>query len=487
MTSISIDQTINNLFEPFATFLSDIIFYSVPLGAGDDALSVKLILVLLAGAALFFTIYLNFINLRGFKHAIDQIRGKCDHESDAGEISKFQALSASLSGAVGLGNIAGVAVAISLGGPGAVFWMVMMGLLGMSSKFAEVMLGVKYRIQNDPEHPETFSGGPMYYLKAAFAKIGLAPLGIFFAGFFAICGIGGAFGGGNMFQANQSYQQLVNVTMDENGISFWSDYGWLFGLILAIAVGIVIIGGLKSIAGAAAKIVPAMGVLYMGTCLFVIIVNWHNIPAAFMEIFTLAFDTQSAFGGILGAMLVGVQRASFSNEAGLGSAAIVQAPTKTDEPASQGFVGMLGPFIDTVIVCTMTALVIVISGVHHGYEGEMGVAMTSSALETGLSFAPYILALVVLLFAYSTMITWAYIGEKCLTYLTGESDLVKIIYRLIFCLFVIIGSSADLGHVINFSDAMIFAMGIPNIIGLLILAPEIRKDLKAYWRNRKSI
>ncbi len=479
----SIDQAINNLFEPVATAAAGVIFYAEPFTGYD----IKLIVVWLVAASAFFTIYLGFINFRGFKHALYLVSGKGNKgEGKDGEISPFQALSASLSGTVGLGNIAGVAVAVSLGGPGAVFWMVVMGFLGMSAKFAEVMLGVKYRVRGGSNHEESLSGGPMYYLKHAFAKHGMTKLGVFVAGFFAICGIGGAFGGGNMFQANQSMIQLMNVTGGEDA-SFWADKKWLFGLILAFSVGIVIIGGIKSIAKAASRIVPLMGLLYLVTGLIVIALHWYAIPEALMQIVVLAFDPASAYGGILGALLVGAQRAAFSNEAGLGSAAIVHSAVKTDQPVSQGFVGMLGPFIDTVVICLVTALVIVVTGAYLDSDGVEGVALTSRALESGIGGAQYILAIVVILFAYSTLITWSYYGQKCLTYLVGENDMIVLIYKLVFCGFVIVGASmSELKSVIDFSDAMIFAMGIPNIIGLYLLAPEIKKDLKDYWATQKA-
>lgn len=472
-----IDTAINEAFAPVSDAIAGVVFYAEPFTGYD----IKLILIWLASAAVFFTVYLGFINFRGFSHAIALVSGKYDkgNETSEGEISRFQALATSLSGTVGLGNIAGVAVAVSLGGPGAVFWMVVMGFLGMSSKFAEVFLAVKYRAHTDEAHPEKLSGGPMYYLRHAFTKFGLPQAGMLVGGFFAVCGIGGAFGGGNMFQANQAYQQLVNITGGDTG--FWADKGWLFGLIFAIAVGAVIIGGLKSIARAASTIVPFMGLLYIGMGLIVIALHWQQIPLALVEIVTMAFDSSSVYGGILGAMLMGVQRASFSNEAGLGSAAIVHSAVKTNEPASQGFVGMLGPFIDTVVICMVTALVIVISGTYLDSEGIEGVELTSRSLESGIPGAKYVLAFVVILFAYSTLITWSYYGQKCLTYLFGENETVKIIYKLFFCLIIVVGASANMGAVINFSDAMIFAMGIPNIIGLYLLAPEIRNDVKTYW------
>ena len=394
-------------------------------------------------------------------------------------------MATSLSGTVGLGNIAGVAVAVSLGGAGAVFWMVLMGLLGMSTKFVEVTLGVKYRAHADAEHPEKLSGGPMYYLKAAFAKRNMHKTGSVMAGIFAVFCIGGSLGGGNMFQANQSFTQFVNMTGGTDA-SWWADKGWLFGLILAFLVGLVIIGGIQSIARVTSKLVPLMGGVYMIAGLTVIALHYQNIPAAFAEIFTQAFSFEAGFGGFIGALLVGVQRASFSNEAGLGSAAIVHATAKTNKPISQGFVGMLGPFIDTVVICLVTALVIVITGSYND-GGEMeGVALTSRALESGVSWFPYVLGVTVFLFAYSTLITWSYYGMKCVGYLVGEKDWVDMAFKLVFCGFIVVGCSAELSNVITFSDAMILSMGIPNLIGLYLFAPEIKKDLKEYLHALRS-
>ncbi len=473
----SIDQKIDTFFQPVAETMSGIVFYSMPLMDGVD---VKLILVWLALATFFFSFYLGFVNIRYFKHALDVLSGKFDKASDKsdGQISRFQALSTSLSGTVGLGNIAGVAVAVSIGGPGAVFWMVLMGFLAMSLKFAEVTLAVKYRVHADINHPSRIAGGPMYYLQEAFNQFNWTFMGKFMAGFFALCCIGGSIGGGNMFQANQAYQQVLNVSGGD--ASFLADKGWIFGLFLAFLVGLVIIGGLKSIAAVASKLVPAMGLIYVTAGLIVIAIFYQNIPAAFVEIFQSAFSMEAGLGGFLGGLLVGVQRAAFSNEAGLGSAAIVHSNAKTDEPISQGFVGMLGPFIDTVIICLITALVIVISGAHHAADGVEGVALTSRALESGVSWFPYVLSVTVFLFAYSTMITWCYYGLRGVTYLFGYNDAIEMAFKLFFCLCVVIGCSAELNNIISFTDAMILSMGIPNIIGLYLLAGVIKKDLKEY-------
>jgi AGCS family alanine or glycine:cation symporter len=476
-----IDQTIDSAFAPIAGAIADVIFYAEPVTGYD----IKLILVWLVAVALFLTFYLGFVNLRYFGHALAIVRGKYDTDKDRGEINSFQALTTSLSGTVGLGNIAGVAVAVSAGGPGAVFWMAMMGLFGMSAKFAEAALGVKYRVYPDKENrPNHVAGGPMYYLKAALDRHNQAKLGTFLAVVFCICTIGGAIGAGNMFQANQAFQQVLNISGGED--SFFDGKGWLFGLILSLLVGAVIIGGLKSIAAVASRIVPFMGGLYLAAGLIVIAMNFQNIPAGFAEIFQQALTPEAGFGAVLGGLLIGVQRAAFSNEAGIGSAAIVHATARTDDPVKQGFVGMLGPFIDTIVICMVTALVIVMTGAYEGSEGMEGVSLTSRAFESALPWFPYVLALTVFLFAYSTMIAWFYYGVKALDYLTGEKPVVEWAYKIIFCLFIIVGASSQLDSIVEFSDAMIFAMAIPNVIGLYLLAPELKADLRNYLQHLKK-
>ena len=479
---MSIDQKINEFFAPISDVVTSIVFFAVPI---SEDLDVRLILVWLVMAALFFTLYFGFIQLRYFGHAIDLLRGKHDKdEGSDGQINRFQALATSLSGTVGLGNIAGVAVAVSVGGPGAVLWMILMGLFSMATKFCEVALGVKYRRHMDPESPEEISGGPMYYLKDAFDNRGIPYVGGVVAAIFAFACICGSVGGGNMFQANQAYFQVMNVTGGAEG--FLGDKGWLFGLGLAFLVGLVIIGGIKSIAAVASRLVPVMGIIYLIAGCIVIAIHYTNIPAGLLTIITSAFSLEAGIGGFLGGLLVGVQRAAFSNEAGLGSAPIVHSTAKTNDPISQGFVGMLGPFIDTVIICTVTALVIVISGAYVDGSGVEGVELTSRAMASGVSWFPYILALTVFLFAYSTLITWSYYGLKAVTYLFGEKKMIELLFKLFFCFCVVVGASVPLDQLINFSDAMILAMGIPNILGLYLLAPEIRKDLKAYIQKLKE-
>lgn len=479
-TSNGIDAAINSFFEPIATVSSNVIFYSVNM---TEDLSVPLILIWLVAISIFMTLYLNFVNFRFFKYGLDVLRGKHDRdEGSDGQINRFQALATSLSGTVGLGNIGGVAIAVSLGGPGAVFWMIVMGFIAMSTKFAEVTLGVKYRHHRDAEHPGRISGGPMYYLRDAFGNRNIPYLGPFFAGLFAVCCIGGSIGGGNMFQANQAFSQLVNVTGGPEGPV--ADSGWIFGLVLAFFVGIVIVGGIKSIANVASRIVPFMGILYVLCAIVIIAVNYQNIPEAFSSIFIQAFAPDAVAGGILGAMLVGIQRATFSNEAGVGTAAIAHSAARTKDPLAQGFVGMLGPFIDTVVICTITALVIVVSGAHLDPDKAVeGVDLTSRAFESGASWFPYILALTVLLFAYSTILTWSYYGVKSATFLFGENAYSEYIYKFVFLACIVVGASSDLKHVIGFTDAMIFAMAIPNVIGLYLLAPELKRDLKEYMKG----
>ena len=477
---MEIDRIIDTAFEPISNAVASVIFYSVPL----LGLEFKLVLIWLVLAALFFTVYLGFINIRCFKHAIDVLRGKFDNQHADGEINRFQALMTSLSGTVGLGNIAGVAVAISVGGPGAALWMAIMGLFGMSTKFVEVTLGVKYRQHGSKRHPEAISGGPMYYLRHAFERLQKPQMGKFMAGLFAVCCIGGTVGAGGLFQANQAYQQALVVTGGDTG--FLADKGWLFGLFMAVLVGLVILGGIQWIAAVASRVVPIMAITYIFAGFVVIGLHYTAIPEAMQIIVEMAFYPEAGIGALMGALLMGVQRATFSNEAGLGSSAIAHSAVKTDVPVSQGMVGMLGPFIDTVVICMVTALVIVISGAYVEGNGIEGVELTSRAFASGISWFPYVLSITVFLFAYSTMISWSYYGLKCATYLFGEYDVVENTYKLLFCVFIVIGASTQLSNIILFTDSMIFAMAIPNIIGLYMLAPEVKNDLKLYLKNLKE-
>lgn len=476
---MSIDTKIDAFFAPISSAAFDIVLYSVPVFGQD----VKLLLVLMLSAALFFTFYLGFVNLRYFKHGVEVAFGKYDNPKHDGRISSFQALMASLSGTVGLGNIAGVAAAVTTGGPGAVFWMVVMGLLGMSTKFAEVTMGVKYRVHGSKEHPEKISGGPMYYLRDGLAARGFPLWGKILGIFFAVCCIAGGVGGGNMFQSNQVYQQALNVTGGE--ASFLAGYAWVFGLGLAFLTGVVIIGGIKSIANVASKVVPAMGIIYVGAGLVVIFMNLQGVPDAFSSIFSEAFSLKAGLGGLLGGLLVGIQRAAFSNEAGLGTAAVVYAAARAKHPVSQGMASMIGPFIDTVVVCTMTALVILTSGIYTQGDGLAGVELTSAAFATGLSWFPYVLALAVFMFAYSTLITFYYYAVKCLTFIFGEHDYLERGFQVAYLSCIVIGCAAKFSSLIDFTDAMFLSMAVPNIIGLFIFAPEIKAELKDYIKKMK--
>jgi len=493
----SFQEDINNAFIPVVSFLDKIIFWDpfYSLGLYDNIIrdssgeilknangtnkttKIPIVVVWLVLGAIFFTIRMKFINIRGFKHAISLVKGDYDDPNDKGEVSHFQALTTALSATVGLGNIAGVAIAIAVGGPGATFWMIIAGLLGMSSKFVECTLGVKYRKVD--ENGEV-SGGPMYYLRDGLAKYNAGGLGKVLAVLFAILCIGGSFGGGNMFQANQAYEIL--------GAQFpmMADNGPLFGVVLAILVGAVIIGGIKSIANVTDKIVPFMAVLYVGAALVVIFANFGQIGTVFALIFDGAFNSDAALGGVIGVLIQGFRRAAFSNEAGVGSASIAHAAAKTSEPVSEGIVSLLEPLIDTVVICTMTALVIIITGHHVDTGGLGGVQLTSSAFGSVISWFPYLLVLAIFLFAFSTMVSWSYYGLKSWEYLFGKSKFSEFSYKIIFLIFIVIGSSVSLGAVLDFSDMMILAMAFPNILGLLFLSKEVRSDLDSYFARLKS-
>jgi alanine or glycine:cation symporter, AGCS family len=495
-----LDEKINDWVKPATDLVANkIIFKSISIANVD----VPIVVIYLLLAAAFFTVYFNFINVTGFGTALKTVRGKYDEidhheaadskdtlvvdgdvkgtikiEGKQGEVSHFQALTAALSGTVGLGNIAGVAIAISLGGPGATFWMIVAGLLGMSSKFVECTLGVKYR---DVGPDGTVYGGPMYYLSKGLRLKGLGGLGKGLAAFFAVMCIGGSFGGGNMFQANQAAKQFNDMLGITSGYA-----GALFGIILAGLVAIVIIGGIKRIATVTEKVVPFMVGVYVTAALIIIGLNITALPQAFGLIFKGAFSAEGVTGGLIGVLIIGMKRAAFSNEAGVGSAAIAHSAVKTNYAASEGLVALMEPFIDTVIVCTMTSLVIIITQ-NYGDPGVMdGVALTSRAFATVLPWFPYVLTVAVVLFAFSTMLSWSYYGLQSWMYLFGKSKLSDYTYKILFCIFVVIGSAASLSAVTDFSDAMIFAMSIPNVIGLMILLPEVRNEVKKYYSSIKA-
>ena len=465
------DQFIDATMKPIANFVSAFIFASVPVFGTE----VPLIVFWLVAGGVFFTGYSRFINVRGFAQAVRIVSGRYKDPDDPGEISQFQALTTAVSGTVGVGNIANVAVAISLGGPGATFWMIVAGLLGMSTKFAECTLGVRYRRDN-PDG--SVSGGPMYYLERGLADLHCPRLGkglgIFYAGSIVI----GCIGIGNMFQSNQATAIFLTVA----NIGFLSDKAWLVGVALAILVGVVIVGGIKSIANTTSKLVPAMALLYIAMALLVIGLNADRLPGALVAIWNGAFSPEGIAGGALGVLIHGFRRAVFSNEAGLGSAAIAHATARTPKPVSEGFVALLEPFIDTVVICTMTGLVIVTTVYEPALAGSdvSGIELTTRAFASTLSWSPIPLALAALLFAYSTMIAWAYYGLKAFTYLAGEGRAADLGFKVFFCAFVVIGSSVNLGALIDLSDALIFTVAIPNLLGLYFLAPVVKRELDNY-------
>jgi alanine or glycine:cation symporter, AGCS family len=477
-----IDQTIESAVAPIATLLSNFIFYKISL-LGAQA---PIIVIWLVCAALFFTLYFGFINLRGLPQAIRLVRGDFHNpntlgEKSPGEISHFQAVATAISGTVGIGNIGGVAVAITIGGPGAAFWMIVAGFLGMSTKLVECTLGVKYRQQNADG---SVSGGPMYYLERYLTDRNHPKAGRFLGGFYALAMVIGCLGIGNMFQSNQAYMQFVTITGGEQ--SFFADKGWLFGLGISLAVGAVIIGGIKSIAAVAGKVVPFMAILYVLSCIVIIGFSAEHIPSAFALILNGAFGPENAsdsvMGGIIGAMMVGFQRAVFSNEAGIGSAPIAHAAVQTDEPASEGLVSLLEPLIDTVIICTLTSLVIITTAYPAGLmnSGLEGIELTSAAFAHHLSWAPLPLAIAALLFAFSTSIAWSYYGLKGWTYLFGNHQQSQNIFKLCFCIFIALGCMVQLSAVLEFSDAMVFVLAIPNIIGLYLFAPTVKREVDQY-------
>jgi len=477
----NIDALINSAVQPVTEAVSSVIFFKAPLFGAD----VPLVVMWLFVGAVFFTLYLGFINLRGFLHAICLVRGDYSHDHHAGEVSHFQALTAAVSGTVGIGNIGGVAVAVTVGGPGATFWMILAGILGMSTKFMECTLGTRFRRHN-PDG--SVSGGPMYFLEGGLSERGWPTIGKWIGHFYALGIVIGCMGIGNMFQSNQAFVQMVNVTGGDQA-SWLAGKGWLFGTVLATLVGLVIIGGIRSIAKVTERLVPFMTVLYCSMALTIIFMNSAAVPGAIDMIIEGAFSDSGMAGGALGAMIVGIQRAVFSNEAGIGSASIAHSAVKTDEAISQGYVSMLEPFIDTVVICTMTALVIITTmyadpGFASGGMG--GIEMTSSAFSRDISWSPYLIAVAAILFAFSTMITWAYYGLKGWTYLVGEGRAADIGFKFVFCVFVALGSTLQLGAILDFSDAMVFVICVPNVLGLYLLAPLVKRELNSYRSRLKD-
>lgn len=498
-----LDEQINEAFTPIANWWEGLILHNF------FGTNIPTIIILLVGGALFFTVYFGFVNVRRFATAINTVRGKyesIDHhsaeksllafegdikgtikdESKEGEVSHFQALATAVSGTVGNGNIAGVALAIAVGGPGATFWMILCGLIGMSTKFVECTLGVKYR---DIGEDGTVYGGPMYYLTKGLQEKGFATLGKILAFVFAFLCIGASFGGGNAAQSNQAAMQLVESFGMTGGSA-----RTIIGIILMILVGVIIIGGIKRIAMVTEKVVPFMALMYILACLYIIIINFSVVDDAFGMIFSQAFNPQAGLGGLLGVLITGFRRAAFSNEAGAGSASIAHSAVKTNYPASEGLVALLEPFIDTVVICTMTALVIIIfngDNTVFEYGGVGGVVMidgqpaegagiTAAAFSKYIVFSGPFLTLAVVLFAVSTMISWSYYGLQSWMYIFGKSRISELSYKLMFLIFIVIGAAGDMSSVWAFSDAMILALVFPNMIGLLLLFPRVKEELNSY-------
>ncbi|NWF39837.1 alanine:cation symporter family protein [Mariprofundus sp. NF] len=468
---------IDAFFGTLNGYLASVLFYDVMPGKGAMPFIVAWLIV----GAVYLTIRFGFINLRMMGHALQVIRGKYRSSDDVGEVSPFQALTTALSATVGLGNIAGVAIAVSIGGPGATFWMIVAGFFGMTAKFTEVTLAQMYREFRPDGH---VMGGAMQYLSKGFAEKGMAGMGKALAVLFAILCVGASLGGGNAFQVSQALGAV------QNEISFFKDYPWVFGVFMATAVGIVIIGGIKRIAHAAEALVPTMVFIYLTACLWIILTSISDVPAAITLIVSEAFAPTAVAGGLIGVLVQGFKRAAFSSEAGIGSAAIAHSAASVKYPVRQGFVALYEPFIDTVVICTMTALVIVLTGVYNApehaalVEASKGAALTAVAFGSVISWFPVILSISVVLFAYSTMISWSYYGERCWTYVFGER--FSMVYRLMFLMFIVLASLVSAGNILDFSDLLLLSMAFPNFLALYLLQDKVADALKDYLARLRS-
>ncbi|MDT0445519.1 alanine/glycine:cation symporter family protein [Streptomyces johnsoniae] len=490
-----VDEAVNDVFQPIRDVLYDAVFYDITLFDSNFPLIVGWLVL----AGLVFTTYFGVVQFRHIGKALRVVRGKYDQPGAPGEISHFQALTSAVSGTVGLGNIAGVAIAVSIGGPGATFWMVVCGLLGMATKFVECTLGVKYR---EIDENGKVSGGPMHYLRKGLAERGMPGLGKVLALLSAVCILFFTFFGGNLFQVNQSFEQLSTVTEDHTGFFTGSGGALLFGVVVAALAAAVLLGGIRAIGEVTSRLIPAMAIIYVTACLVVILTNVGEVPDAISTIVSEAFNPEGVAGGLIGALIIGFQRAAFSNEAGIGSAPIAHAAVKTKRPATEGLVALIEPFLDTVIICTMTALTIVVAaGPEYmaardtAIEGgevagtTVGISITSDAFETALPWFPAVLTLAVFLFAFSTLITWGYYGQKAWTHLFGESNVMVNTYRIIFCVLVVAGALLSLGTLVDLADAFLFSAAVFNIIGLYLLAPVVKRELNKvleYIRRRDA-
>ncbi|MCF6212264.1 MAG: alanine:cation symporter family protein [Gammaproteobacteria bacterium] len=472
-------RTLNDWFGVLNGYLAAVFFFNILFFM--DGVDFPFIVAWLIVGSVYMTLRMGFINVRVFRHSIAILRGRYSRPDDKGEVSPFQALTTALSATVGLGNIAGVAIAISIGGPGATLWMIIAGLLGMTLKFTEATLAQMYREVRPDGH---IMGGPMEYLSRGLGEKGWTKTGKGLAMLFCVLAIGGSLGGGNAFQVSQALSAV------EQSVPFFGTQPWVFGLLMAVAVGVVIIGGIRRIAHTAEAIVPSMVIIYLLACLWVIGAHASEVPAALGLIVQAAFSLEAGVGGLIGVLVQGFKRAAFSSEAGLGSAAIVHSTARTPYPIRQGMVALLEPFIDTVVICTMTALVIVITGVYLApeyaplIEANHGAALTSVAFGSVISWFPLILSLSVVLFAYSTMISWSYYGERCWTYLFGERT--SMAFRVMFVIFVVIGSMTSASNILTFSELMLLSMAFPNLIGLYLLSGRVREALDVYMARLKS-
>ena len=476
-SSASVASSVENDIDKFFLHyivnpLGSLMFWEIPF------IGIPLIVAWLLIGAVYFTLRMRFVNIRLFRHAIDLVIGKYEGHDQIGEVTHFQALTTALSATVGLGNIAGVAIAIGTGGPGATFWMILVGFIGMSSKFTECTLGQVYRkVRKDG----TIMGGAMHYLSQGLKEKNLPGLGGLLAGLFCILCIGGSFGGGNAFQVVQSLDLIKTV------VPALQQHSWMYGILMSVLVALVIIGGIKSISKVASVIVPFMCGIYLLACLFILFSNLGSIPSAFQLIISQAFQPDAAFGGFLGVLIIGIKRAVFSNEAGIGSAAIAHSAAKVSNPVEEGTVALLEPFIDTIIVCTMTALVIIITGSYLDpsnaayISNNQGGALTSAAMGSVIPWFPYLLSIAVFLFAFSTMISWSYYGERCWVYLFGDQS--SIFYKIIFLIFTFLGSIITATNILNFSDLMILGMAFPNILGMFLLSGKVSNLLREYEKN----
>ncbi|MBY9068115.1 alanine:cation symporter family protein [Hyphomonas sp. WL0036] len=457
--------SLDGAFAPVADLFNSVVFFSVRLGEVD----VPLVVLWLGGGSIALTLALRFLNIRGFLHAWRiLIKGAPVDHNTKGEISHFEALSAALSGTIGLGNIASVPIAIVLGGPGAIFWMLLAGFFAMSTKFAECTLAVKYRkVGADGQ----VSGGPMYYIEEAFSRLRLPALGKVLGVLFALMAVGASV---SIFQINQAYAQFERVTAIEAPL--------LFGIVLSVLIAIIVLGGIRSIARVTSRLVPAMCVLYLGTGFFILAINADQIPAVFRQIFEGAFGLDAAAGGAVGAMINGLKRATYSSEAGTGSSAIAHSAVRTNNPLTEGYVALVEPFIDTIVVCLTTGLIILVTGTWQS-DVPMGIGMTSLAFESVFPWFSYILCASVILFAFSTAVSWAYYGSKAVGFLSGGNARVDVVYKLALCGVLSLGATVQLTHIVDFIDAMLFGMAIPNLIAVFILLPELRRDLAAYEKT----